>query len=276
MEKHQEHQYLDIMRDILTNGKDHENRTGIKTKRLICETMKFDLSEEFPLLTTKKVYWKGVVHELLWFLSGTTDSTYLKENNVKIWEGNSKEYCKQLGLDEDNGYVGKIYGYQWRNFNGQNCDQIKNAIEQIKHNPESRRIIVSAWNPLQMNEMCLPPCHVMFQFTVDEDRLHCTLYQRSCDFFLGIPFNIASYALLTCMVAQVCGLKPGVFNHVMNDVHLYDNHIEQANKQLTREPYKFPTIKLNKDVKDIDSFQFEDIELLNYHSHSVIKGEMAV
>ena len=291
---HQEYKYLNLVEKILKEGKDHKNRTGIKTKRLICEVMKFDLSEEFPLITTKKMYWKGIVHELLWFLSGDTSIKYLKDNNVHIWDKNVEDFYQKRILksikknknydnisgfynDEyDYNYAGLIYGYQWRNFNGQGFDQIQNAINLIKNNPDSRRIIVSAWNPSQLNDMCLPPCHVLLQFTVDEGILHSTLFQRSADEFLGIPFNIASYSLLTYMVAHVCGLKPGTFNHVMNDAHIYYNHIDAVKEQLLRVPYPFPNLELNKDIKNIDDFKYEDIQLINYKSHPTIKADMAV
>ena len=311
MSKHQEYQYLDILQKIMDEGTEHKNRTGVTTKRLLCEVMRFDLSEEFPLLTTKKVFWKGVAHELLWFLSGSTNNEYLQENGVNIWTPNGQDYYSKMrvkhkeateeGIEEETGFLcdhpfysetdtnelGPVYGFQWRHFNGtpQNWkreykdpgfDQISWAIDQIKNNPESRRTIVSAWNPLQIPQMALPPCHVMFQFSVDGDRLHCTMYIRSNDFFLGSPFNIASYALLTYMFAHVCDLKPGVFNYVANDTHLYSNHIDQAKEQLSREPYPFPTISINPDKKDIFDIKFEDIELINYKCHDAIKAKMAV
>jgi len=281
MEEYQEGQYLHLLKRILESGKLHENRTGVSTRRLLCEVMRFNLQEEFPLLTTKKVYWKGVVHELLWFLSGSTNIQYLKDNGVNFWNANSEDYCKRIGKAEDDGDVGRIYGCQWtdwhtRNHEGMNINQIKNAIDQIKNNPSSRRIVVSAWNPTDMKSMALPPCHIMFQFTVDDGLLHCTMYQRSGDLALGCPLNIASYALLTCMVAHVCDLKQGTFCHVINDCHLYENHIDAVKEQLTRTPYPFPTIKLNPDVKDIFDFKYEDIELINYKCHASIKMEMAL
>lgn len=295
---HQEYQYLNVLSDILENGKKHKNRTGVDTYRLLCKTMEFDLTNEFPLLTTKKVYWKGVAVELLWFLSGSTNIQYLQENNVKIWDANAEDFyekqrqewqrAKNNGVHlppPTEGELGPVYGFQWRNFNGipssQNkvgFDQISWAIDQIKNNPSSRRIIVSAWNPLQIPFMALPPCHVLFQFTVDEEEglLNCTLYQRSCDMFLGVPFNIASYALLTCLMAHTCGLKPGKFFHVLNDAHIYENHIDQVQEQLSREPRKLPTLEVNKDVKDIFEIKYEDLLLKDYDPYPAIKAEMAV
>jgi len=305
---HQEYQYLNILKKIMDEGKRHENRTGVATKRLLCEVMRFDLSEEFPLLTTKKVYWKGVMHELLWFLSGSTDISYLKENKVNIWTPNAESHYRKM-IDRYNGCgeiygelgqkefledhpffatenpdeIGPVYGFQWRHFNGgtdlnhnPGFDQIAWAENEIRNNPESRRTIISAWNPLQIPEMALPPCHVLFQLTVDGDQLHCTLYQRSCDELLGIPWNISSYALLTCMFASASRLKPGTFNHVMNDAHIYENHFEQVKEQLSREPYPFPQLKLNPDVKSVLDFTADDIELVNYKYHPAIKAEMAV
>ena len=316
--KHQEYQYLNTLQKTLHHGTEHRNRTGVTTRRLLCEIMKFDLTKEFPLLTTKKVYWKGVVHELLWFLSGSTSIKYLQDNNVHIWDANAEDFHKRTNEereklvnecnllnkifadnknDEKNGEemfrdmmpffdpddyreVGPVYGYQWRNFNGRpmqkGLDQISWAIDQIKNNPESRRIIVSAWNPIDIPHMVLPPCHTLFQLSVDRDFLHCTMYQRSSDLFLGVPFNIASYALLTCMIAHVCDLKPGTLNHILNDCHIYENHIEQTIEQLKREPRPFPTIELNPDIKNIFDFKYEDIVLKNYECHPPIKAEMAV
>jgi len=286
---HQEYQYLNVMKNILQNGKIHKNRTGIDTLRILGETMRFDLSEEFPLLTTKKVYWKGVVHELLWFISGSSNIDYLVKNNVHIWDANAKDFYKKRMIEWGNsvewgficdkpkeGDLGPVYGCQWRNFNNQGFDQLSWAIDQIKNNPESRRIIVTAWNPLEIRNMALPPCHSFFQFNVDGDILNCTMYQRSCDIGLGIPMNIASYSLLTCMVAHVCGLKPGIFWHVMNDVHIYVDHIDSLKEQLSREPYSFPKIKINPEIKNIDDFKFEDIELIGYKSHPSIKMKMSV
>jgi len=301
---HQEYQYLNVMKKIMDEGKSHENRTGVTTKRLLCEVMKFDLEKEFPLLTTKKVYWKGVMHELLWFLSGDTSIKYLQDNGVHIWDANAKDYwekvIKPLKEQEkekrkkhplatvdahpwfesmEEGDLGPVYGDQWRNFNGlhqQGFDQIKWAENEIRNNPESRRTIVSAWNPEDIPIMCLPPCHVMFQLTVDGDKLNCTLYQRSCDEFLGIPWNISSYSLLTCMFASASGLKPGTFNHIMNDAHIYENHFEQVKEQLSREPYPFPQLKLNPEVKSVLDFTADDIKLIDYKHHPAIKAKMAV
>ena len=260
-------QYLEILRDVLENGQDADNRTGIYARKVFGRQMRFDLSKGFPLVTTKKTFFKGIVHELIWLLSGNTNIKYLLDNNVHIWD----EWA------DENGDLGPDYGHQWRNFNSQGYDQIKDIIERIKNNPQDRRIIVSAWNPAQIEQMALPPCHCFFQFDVTPDgRLNCMLYQRSCDLFLGVPFNIASYSLLTMMIAQVCGLKPGEFVHTLGNAHIYSNHFEQVKLQLTREPLALPTVKINPDVKNIDDFKFEDIELIGYQSHPAIKGEVAV
>jgi len=300
---HQEYQYLNIMQKIIDEGKRNENRTGVATKRLLCEVMKFDLSEEFPLLTTKKVYWKGVLHELLWFLSGDTNIKYLQDNGVHIWDANAKDYwekvIKPLKEQEkekrkkhplatvdahpwfesmEEGDLGPVYGAQWRNFNGwhqQGFDQIKWAENEIRNNPESRRIIVSAWNLHEIPMMALPPCHCFFKLTVDGDTLHCTVYIRSNDFLLGSPFNIASYALLTCMFASTSDLKPGNLNYIADDCHLYENHFEQAETQLKRKPYSFPKIKINKRDSILD-ITANDIELIGYKSHAAIKAPLAV
>ncbi len=260
-------QYLEILRDVLENGQDADNRTGVYARKVFGRQMRFDLSKGFPLVTTKKTFFKGIVHELIWLLSGNTNIKYLLDNNVHIWD----EWA------DENGDLGPVYGHQWRNFNSQGYDQIKDIIERIKNNPQDRRIIVSAWNPAQIEQMALPPCHCFFQFDVTPDgRLNCMLYQRSCDLFLGVPFNIASYSLLTMMIAQVCGLKPGEFVHTLGNAHIYSNHFEQVKLQLTREPLALPTVKINPDVKNIDDFKFEDIELVGYQSHPAIKGEVAV
>ena len=260
-------QYLEILRDVLENGQDADNRTGVYARKVFGRQMRFDLSKGFPLVTTKKTFFKGIVHELIWLLSGNTNIKYLLDNNVHIWD----EWA------DENGDLGPVYGHQWRNFNSQGYDQIKDIIERIKNNPQDRRIIVSAWNPAQIGQMALPPCHCFFQFDVTPDgRLNCMLYQRSCDLFLGVPFNIASYSLLTMMIAQVCGLKPGEFVHTLGNAHIYSNHFEQVKLQLTREPLALPTVKINPDVKNIDDFKFEDIELIGYQSHPAIKGEVAV
>jgi thymidylate synthase len=272
-------QYHDLLQHILDNGVTKGDRTGTGTISCFGYQMRFDLSEGFPMVTTKKLHLKSIIHELLWFLNGDTNINYLKEHNVKIWDGWANE----------NGDLGPVYGHQWRNWNSEGIDQIANAIHDIKHNPNSRRIIVSAWNPSVMpdtskgfaenvanGKAALPPCHAFFQFYVQEGKLSCQLYQRSADTFLGVPFNIASYALLTMMVAQVCDLKPGDFIHTFGDVHLYLNHIEQAKEQLSREPRALPTMKINPSVKSIFDFKYEDFELLNYDPHPHIKAEVSL
>lgn len=272
-------QYHDLLQHILDNGIEKGDRTGTGTISCFGYQMRFDLSEGFPMLTTKKLHLKSIIHELLWFLNGDTNINYLQENNVKIWDGWANE----------NGDLGPVYGHQWRNWNSEGIDQIASAIHDIKHNPNSRRIIVSAWNPSVMpdtsksfaenvanGKAALPPCHAFFQFYVQEGKLSCQLYQRSADTFLGVPFNIASYALLTMMVAQVCDLKPGDFIHTFGDVHLYLNHIEQAKEQLSREPRALPTMNINPNVKSIFDFKYEDFDLLNYDPHPHIKAEVSL
>jgi thymidylate synthase len=260
-------QYLDLLRDIMENGQDADNRTGIYARKVFGRQMRFDLSKGFPLVTTKKVYLRAIIHELIWLLSGNTNIKYLHDNNVTIWD----EWA-----DKD-GNLGPVYGHQWRNFNSEGIDQIKDVIERIKTNPQDRRLIVTAWNPAQIKDMALPPCHCFFQFDVTPDgRLNCQLYQRSCDMFLGVPFNIASYALLTMMIAQVCNLKPGEFVHTLGNAHIYSNHFEQVKLQLTRKPFPLPQMKINPDVKNIDDFRFEDFELVGYQCHPTIKGDVAV
>lgn len=262
-------QYLDLLETILENGAKKEDRTGTGTISMFGHQMRFDLSKGFPMVTTKKLHLKSIIHELLWFLAGDTNIKYLTDNGVRIWN----EWA-----DED-GNLGPIYGYQWRNWptsGGTHIDQITDVIHSIKTNPDSRRHIVSAWNVGALNEMNLPPCHILFQFYVADGKLSCQLYQRSADVFLGVPFNIASYALLTMMMAQVTDLKPGDFVHTFGDVHIYSNHFEQVKLQLTREPFPLPTMKINPDVKNIFDFKFEDFELVNYQSHPHIKGEVAV
>lgn len=260
-------QYLEILRDVLENGQDADNRTGVYARKVFGRQMRFDLSKGFPLVTTKKTFFRGIVHELIWLLSGDTNIKYLQDNNVHIWD----EWA------DENGNLGPVYGHQWRNFNSQGYDQIRDIIERIKKNPQDRRIIVSAWNPAQIGQMALPPCHCFFQFDVTPDgKLNCMLYQRSCDMFLGVPFNIASYSLLTMMIAQVCGLEPGEFVHTLGNAHIYSNHFEQVKLQLTREPLPLPKVRINPEVKDIDDFKFEDFELIDYQSHPAIKGEVAV
>ena len=260
-------QYLEILRDVMENGQDADNRTGIYARKVFGRQMRFDLREGFPLVTTKKVFLKGIIHELIWLLSGETNIKYLTDNGVHIWD----EWA-----DKD-GNLGPVYGAQWRNFNGQGIDQISDVIERIKNNPQDRRLIVTAWNPAQIEEMALPPCHAFFQFDVTPDGyLNCQLYQRSCDMFLGVPFNIASYSLLTMMIAQVCGLKAGEFVHTLGNAHVYSNHFEQVQTQLTREPYPLPKMKLNPEVKNIFDFKYEDFELVDYQCHGKLTGAVAV
>lgn len=262
-------QYLDLARRILAEGNKRGDRTGTGTISVFGHQMSFDLSDGFPLLTTKKLHTKSIIYELLWFLRGDTNVHYLQDHGVRIWN----EWA------DENGDLGPVYGHQWRSWpahDGGTIDQIKNVVEMIKRTPESRRLIVSAWNVADIDQMKLPPCHTMFQFYVADGRLSCQLYQRSGDVFLGVPFNIASYALLTMMMAQVCGLKPGKFIHTLGDAHIYLNHIEQIRLQLTREPYPLPTMRINPDVKDIFGFRYEDFELENYQCWPHIKGEVAV
>ncbi|MFE1243319.1 thymidylate synthase [Fictibacillus sp. NPDC058756] len=262
-------QYLDFLQDILHNGTKKEDRTGTGTVSVFGRQMRFDLEEGFPLVTTKKLHLKSIIHELLWFLKGDTNIAYLKENKVRIWD----EWA------DEEGNLGPVYGHQWRSWsapNGDTIDQISNVIEDIKNNPDSRRLIVSAWNPADVPNMALPPCHLLFQFYVADGKLSCQLYQRSADSFLGVPFNIASYALLTMMVAQVTGLKPGEFVHTVGDAHIYLNHLEQVELQLTREPKPLPKMKLNPAVKNIFDFTFDDFELVDYEAHPHIKGEVSV
>jgi thymidylate synthase len=263
------HQYLALLARALNEGDERIERTGVGTRAVFGHQMRFDLSKGFPLLTTKKLHTKSIVHELLWFLSGDTNIRYLKENGVSIWD----EWA------DENGDLGPVYGKQWRSWaapDGRTIDQISWVIEEIKRNPASRRLIVSAWNPAEIDKMALAPCHCLFQFFVAGDRLSCQLYQRSGDIFLGVPFNIASYALLTEMMAQACGLKAGDFVHTLGDAHLYLNHMEQAKEQLNREPGPLPRLKLNPDVKDIFSFRFEDIAFEDYQAQAHIKAPVAV
>lgn len=261
--------YHDLMRHVLEHGHKKEDRTGTGTLSVFGYQMRFDLAEGFPLLTTKKVHLKSIIHELLWFLQGSTNIAYLKENGVSIWD----EWA------DEQGNLGPVYGYQWRNWprpDGGHIDQISQVIEAIKRNPDSRRLIVSAWNVADVDKMKLPPCHAFFQFYVADGKLSCQLYQRSADIFLGVPFNIASYALLTMMVAQVCGLKLGDFVHTLGDAHIYLNHLDQVKEQLSREPYPLPVMRINPDVQDIFAFRFEDFTLENYQSHPAIKAPVAV
>ncbi len=262
-------QYLDLLRHVLENGNAKHDRTGTGTRSVFGYQMRYDLQEGFPLLTTKKLHTRSIFYELLWFLRGDTNIKYLHDNKVTIWD----EWA------DHNGDLGPVYGKQWRCWqgaDGRTIDQISGVIDQIKHNPDSRRMLVSAWNVAEIEEMALPPCHIVFQFYVADQRLSCQLYQRSADIFLGVPFNIASYALLTCMIAQVCGLKAGDFIHTLGDAHLYNNHLEQARLQLTRTPYPLPVLKLNPDIKDIFDFKYEDIVIENYQAHPHIKAEVAV
>ena len=261
--------YLDLLRTIMEKGTDKSDRTGTGTRSYFGYQMRFDLSEGFPLVTTKKLHLRSIIHELLWMLQGDTNIGYLHDNKVTIWD----EWA------DENGDLGPVYGKQWRDWvtpDGRHIDQIKNVLRQIKTHPDSRRLIVTAWNPADVDKMALPPCHTFFQFYVSEGRLSCQLYQRSADTFLGVPFNIASYALLTSMMAQVCGLKPGVFVHSMGDAHIYHNHFEQVRLQLSREPYALPRLRLNPEVKDLFAFRYEDIEIQNYQCHPTIKGDVAV
>lgn len=262
-------QYLDLLDHIRRTGTYKSDRTGTGTYSIFGHQMRFDLSQGFPMVTTKKLHLKSIIHELLWFLQGDTNIQYLKENGVRIWD----EWA------DENGNLGPVYGHQWRSWparDGSTIDQITNLINQIKNNPDSRRLIVSAWNVADIENMKLPPCHCLFQFYVADGKLSCQLYQRSADVFLGVPFNIASYALLTMMIAQVCGLKPGEFVHSFGDTHIYSNHLDQVDLQLSRTPHPLPTMKINPDVKDIFSFKFDDFELENYVCEATIKAPVAV
>ena len=262
-------EYLDLMRHVMENGVKKEDRTGTGTLSVFGHQMRFDLSKGFPMVTTKKLHLKSIIHELLWFLDGDTNIKYLTENGVRIWN----EWA-----DED-GNLGPVYGHQWRSWptaNGETVDQITGLIDRIKTNPDCRRLIVSAWNVGEIPKMALPPCHCFFQFYVADGKLSCQLYQRSADIFLGVPFNIASYSLLAMMVAQVCDLEPGDFVHTFGDAHLYTNHLEQAKEQLSRETLALPQMKINPDVKSIFDFKFEDFELVGYEAHPHIKAPVAV
>lgn len=272
-------QYHDLVRHVLEHGNQKGDRTGTGTLSVFGYQMRFDLSEGFPMVTTKKLHLKSIIHELLWFLNGDTNISYLQENGVRIWN----EWA------DDNGDLGPVYGYQWRNWNGEEIDQIKEVISSLKNNPNSRRMLVSAWNPSVLpntgisfsenvanGKAALPPCHAFFQFYVADGKLSCQLYQRSADIFLGVPFNIASYALLTMMMAQVCGYQAGDFIHTFGDAHIYNNHIEQLELQLSRDIRPLPTMKINPEIKSIFDFTFEDFELLNYNPHPHIKGAVAV
>ena len=291
-------QYLDLCKKILNEGHYKDDRTGTGTYSIFGYQARYNLSDGFPLLTTKKVFLRGIIHELLWFISGSTNIKYLVDNNVHIWDDwaykaykNSNEFegedMKQFaerikGLDANDPFVkkwgelGPVYGRQWRNFNEEGVDQLAILIDQIKNNPNSRRLIISAWNPCEVDQMALPPCHSFMQFYVIDGKLSCQLYQRSADVFLGVPFNIASYSLFTMMIAQVCGLEAGEFIHTMGDAHIYSNHVEQIKLQLTREPKKLPTMKINPNVKSIFDFKIDDFTLENYDPYPAIKGEVAV
>ena len=261
--------YLDLMRHILDHGVDKGDRTGTGTKSVFGYQMRFDLSEGFPMVTTKKLHLPSIVHELLWFLKGDTNVKYLQDNGVRIWN----EWA------DEQGDLGPVYGKQWRKWeanDGRIIDQVKGAIDQIKNNPNSRRIIVSAWNVGELDDMALMPCHAFFQFHVADGKLNCQLYQRSADVFLGVPFNIASYALLTHMMAQVCDLKPGTFVHTLGDAHLYNNHLDQARLQISRTPLPLPKLELNPNVKDIDEFTYDDITVVGYEHHPHIKAPISV
>ncbi|MEN5298626.1 thymidylate synthase [Brucella sp. TWI559] len=261
--------YLDLLQHVLDNGADRGDRTGTGTRSVFGYQMRFNLAEGFPVLTTKKLHLRSIIHELLWFLKGDTNIAYLKENGVSIWD----EWA------DEKGDLGPVYGYQWRSWpapDGRHIDQIANLLKMLRENPNSRRLIVSAWNPALVDEMALPPCHCLFQFYVSDGKLSCQLYQRSADIFLGVPFNIASYALLTMMIAQVAGLEPGDFVHTLGDAHLYSNHFEQARLQLTRTPKSLPTMRINPDMKDLFAFRFEDFELIGYEADPTIKAPIAV
>lgn len=262
-------QYLQLLERVLEEGNKKEDRTGTGTVSVFGHQMRFDLSKGFPVLTTKKLHLKSIIHELLWFLNGDTNVKYLQDNGVRIWN----EWA------DENGDLGHVYGYQWRSWpkeNGESLDQIKQVVHDIKNNPDSRRLIVSAWNAGDIENMALPPCHALFQFYVANGKLSCQLYQRSADIFLGVPFNIASYALLTMMMAQVCDLEPGEFVHTLGDAHIYMNHLDQVKLQLSREPKDLPQMKINPDVKSIFDFKYEDFTLENYEAHPHIKGAISV
>ena len=290
---HSEQQYLDLLQKIMDEWVDKGDRTGTGTRSIFWYQMRFDLSQGFPLLTTKKVFLRGIIHELLWFLRGETNIKYLVDNDVHIWdewpykayvqkggELSQTDFIASIKADADFakqwGDLGPVYGYQWRNFNNEGVDQVKNVIETLKKNPNSRRMLVVTYNPVQADSMLLPPCHMMFQFYVANGKLSCQMYQRSADTFLGVPFNIASYALLTMMIAQVVGLEAGEFIHVLGDTHIYSNHFEQVKEQLTRTPRPLPTMKLNPEAKDLFSFTYEDFTLEGYDPYPTIKAPIAV
>lgn len=259
-------QYLDLLKDIMENGHDKEDRTGTGTRSVFGRSMRFDLSQGFPLLTTKRMFLKGVISELLWFVKGDTNTEFLHDNGVHIWD----EWA------DENGNLGPIYGAQWRNWDNLGIDQLQKLVKDIKNSPDSRRLIVSAWNPTQLDDMALPPCHMMYQCYVQDGKLSLMMYQRSGDMFLGVPFNIASYALLTMMLAQVCGLEAGEYIHVLGDAHIYKNHFAQVKEQLSREPYPLPKMVLNPKVYEIDGFTLKDFTLEGYQYHPAIKGKVSV
>eukprot|EP00933_Yihiella_yeosuensis_P055520 TRINITY_DN5433_c1_g1_i1.p1 TRINITY_DN5433_c1_g1~~TRINITY_DN5433_c1_g1_i1.p1 ORF type:complete len:500 (-),score=109.72 TRINITY_DN5433_c1_g1_i1:392-1891(-) len=286
---HEEYQYLEAIREIIEQGVHQEDRTGVGTRSMFGKMMRFDLRKGFPLLTTKRVFWRGVMEELLWFVKGDTNGKHLSEKGIKIWDGNgSREFLDKRGLSHrEEGDLGPVYGFQWRHFGaeykdmhtdytGQGVDQLAECIRKIKEDPTDRRILLSAWNPADLHLMALPPCHMFCQFYVANGELSCLMYQRSCDMGLGVPFNIASYSLLTLMMAQVCGLKPGEFVHTLGNAHVYQNHVEPLKTQLERTPRPFPILKVNPEVKDIDGFKASDFELIGYSPHGKIAMEMAV
>jgi dihydrofolate reductase/thymidylate synthase len=287
--RHDEYQYLNAIRDIIENGVHSGDRTGVGTRSTFGRQMRFDLRTTFPLLTTKRVFWRGVMEELLWFIKGDTNAKHLSDKGVKIWDANgSREFLDKRGLQHrEEGDLGPVYGFQWRhfgakyvdmhtNYEGQGVDQLADCIKKIKEDPNDRRILLSAWNPADLSLMALPPCHMFCQFYVANGELSCLMHQRSADMGLGVPFNIASYALLTCMMAQVCGLKPGEFIHSLGNAHVYQNHVEPLKTQLERTPRPFPVLRINPDVKDIDGFKSEDFEIIAYNPHGKIAMEMAV
>jgi dihydrofolate reductase/thymidylate synthase len=297
VQRHEEYQYLHLLEDIMENGSDSDDRTGVGTRKIFGTQLKFSLRDSFPILTTKKTYWKGIVEELLWFIRGDTNANHLSEKGVRIWDGNTtREFLDKQGLEHPEGFIGPGYGWQWRNWNKpyqswrlegdpflqedphKGIDQLSEALHKIKNKPDDRRILVSAWNPSQVPEMALPPCHLLFQFQVSNGELHCQWYQRSVDCFLGLPFNISSYALLTCLMAKAADLTPGSVTFCGGDTHIYKNHIDQVKEQLSRTPYDFPQLELPdvKTIQDIENLTLDDCKLVGYNSHKSIKAEMAV
>lgn len=288
MEQHQEQQYLQLIRQIITKGNYKDNRTGVATYSTFGAQMRWNLSNSFPLLTTKRVFWKGVVEELLWFIRGDTNEKHLSDKGVNIWKANaSKEFLASRGLEYEEGDLGPVYGFQWRHYgakykgmnadySGAGIDQLLQVINKIKNNPNDRRIVMTSWNPEQVDEMALPPCHMFCQFYVFDGKLSCQLYQRSADMGLGVPFNIASYALLTYVIAHVCGLQPDEFIHTLGDAHVYENHVTALKEQIGREPYPFPTLRIKRQVTHIEDFKFDDFEVIDYQCHPTIKMDMVV